>query len=457
MNRNLTLQSPSGPRTDCAPLDAFLGGGFDQVKPLLPALSLFSGAGIGDYGYRSAGFRYCVLADLEPRRLAICRANHPGSVTVAGDLRETWHQVVKAYRRTCGTASPALLTGMPPCEAMSWANSWTGADSRREFSSDPRNSLALVLTRAAQRLRPRVIVLENVIGIFTTRVRDPELEKADTIAQLVVDRLPDYECWPATIQFANYGIPQRRQRALLTFIRRSEPAARALLHDGGSPYPPETHDRLGRFGKQSWVSARKFLGPPRFAVLDSSSAVASRDPNDPLHYVPVYDAQRYELIQRIPPHSGGSAYETDTCPSCDARNQPRDEGKCWACARPLWTRPIVVGPRGGTRLIVGGKTAYRRMPSDLPVATVTTANGHIGSDSKIHPWENRLLSIRECEQAQTIPRTFRWPTPGPRGNAALLRGAIGDAIPPWFTFLHGRVIRNLLFPGKREWYRRDNT
>jgi len=430
-------------------LDEFVSGHSSRVHPSLPAVSLFSGAGIGDYGYKLAGFRFGVFADLEPRRLKICQANHRRSLVVAGDLRETWPEVVRAYRKKWGSAPPALLTGMPPCEAMSWANSWTGKGSRTEVSSDPRNSLALVLARVAQKLKPRVIVLENVIGIFTTRVRDPTLDKTDFVAQLVLDRLPDYECWPAIMQFADYGVPQRRQRALLTLIRRSDPAARHLLRSGDSPYPEETHDRLGRFGRRPWVHAREFLGPPRYPKLDSGSSQSALDPDDPLHNVPVYDAQRYELIRQIPPYSGKSAYETDICPSCFAPNQPRDSARCWKCARPLWTRPIVVGPKGGVRLVVGGETAYSRMSSDLPVATITTASGHIGSDTKIHPWENRLLSIRECGDAQTIPHSFQWPTPGPRGNAWLLRGAIGDAIPPWFTYLHGKRLHGLLLSSAR--------
>ena len=436
-------------RESSGSVGAFVAGKLPAQSPNLSALSVFSGAGIGDYGYRLAGFRFHSMADLDPRRLIIAKSNHPRAVLISGDLRKTWSLVVKLYRKTGRGSPPALLTGMPPCEAMSWAHSWTGTGSRNKFSHDPRNLLPFLLTRIANELKPRVVVFENVVGVFRTRVRDSELGKTDTVAQLVVDRLQAYECWPAVIQFADYGVPQRRQRALLTFLRRSDPAARVLLESGESPYPNETHDRFGRDGLTPWVIAKDFLGPPRFRRLDSRSAASARDPKDPLHSIPVYDGQRYDLVRSIPPHSGRSAYETDTCPACGVGSQPRDEARCWSCLSPLWTRPIVVGPRGGARLIVGSETAYSRMPSHLPVATVTTASGHLGSDAKIHPWENRLLSVRECAASQTIPRTFEWPSPTPRVNTRLLREVVGDAIPPWFTFLHGRVLRKLLLPGNR--------
>jgi DNA (cytosine-5)-methyltransferase 1 len=425
-------------------LEAFMNGELSIPRPRLPSLSLFSGAGIGDYGYKLAGFRFRVFADLERKRLDVCQANNRGSVCVSGDLTETWPEVVRKYRSLARGCKPALMTGMPPCEAMSWANSWVRARPRGKFSTDPRNELAIVVTRVAHELKPRVLVMENVIGILSTRIRDEELGKTDTVAQIVVDRLPDYECWPAIVQFADYGVPQRRLRTLLTFIRRGDLAARSLLRYGALPYPAETHDRYGRLGRLPWIAARDFLGEPRFPSLDSRSPETARDPADPLHFVPVYNAQRYALIERIPPHTGKSAYDTDICPACGAGRQSRTEARCWSCSSPLWTRPIVLKGGDEPRLIIGSNTAYSRMPADLPVATVTTANGHIGSDAKIHPWENRLLSPRECSDAQTIPWTFRWPFKDSRGNGVLLRSAIGDAIPPWFTYLHGRVLAVLL-------------
>src|SRR5258706_15924771 len=59
------------------------------------AVSLFSNCGAGDVGYRKAGFRFDVMAELDPRRLGVCLLNHPGATGVSGDLRKTWRKVVK--------------------------------------------------------------------------------------------------------------------------------------------------------------------------------------------------------------------------------------------------------------------------------------------------------------------------------------------------------------------------
>jgi DNA (cytosine-5)-methyltransferase 1 len=431
-------------RLDGPLFDRFIHGDVRPRGRSLPSVSLFSGAGVGDFGYKLAGFSFKVFAELARDRLAVCRLNHGVARYVQGDLRVTWPNVVNAFRGYSGNTPPALLSGMPPCQAMSCANAWVRPKSRGAFSTDPRNSLSLVLTQVAAALKPRIIVFENVPGVFNTRVRDPELDKTDTIAQIVIDRLPDYECWPAMIQFADYGVPQRRLRALFTFIRRGDPAISTLLEPDSLPYPEPSHSRTGIDGEPKWITAKEFLGPPRFRPLDAASKDAARDPDDPLHFVPVYDANRYEMVRLIPPNSGRSAFDTDVCPRCNAAPQPPKAVRCVACREPLHSRPIAYGPRGRIRLIVGSDSTYKRMPPHLPVTTVTTANGHLGSDSKIHPWENRLLSPRECAGAQTIPRSFRWASEGERPTATLLRKSIGESIPPWFTYQHGLVLRSLI-------------
>jgi len=81
------------------------------------------------------------------------------------------------------------------------------------------------------------------------------------------------------------------------------------------------------------------------------------------------------------------------------------------------------------------------MYPDRPGATVTTASGKIGSDFTLHPWENRVLSPLECSLLQTFPDDFRWE--GKIGVDAI-REMIGEAVPPLFTELHGKVLAAFL-------------
>ena len=426
--------------------DRFLEGKVVSPQAKRPALSTFSSAGIGDYGYRLAGFTFKVHAELVPERLAVCKRNHPRSRLVEGDLRKTWRQVVADYRSINGQAIPSLLTGMSPCQGMSSSTHHVREGLSGLPSEDPRNTLPFELANIARELCPWSIVVENVPGIVTTRVKDPDSDETGTVASLLAKKLAAYVCFPATVQFADYGIPQRRQRTLLTFLRKDLPSVSSLQKAEKVPYPSKTHDRFGRFGRLPWVSAERFLGPPRFRPLTSYSEKRARDPVDSLHYVPFYERKRFTLVRSIPRWSGRSAYQSDRCPLCGAREIPSELAVCPRCEAPLFCRPIVDTP-DGPRLIKGHPTSYKRLSPDLPVGTITTASGHLGSDVKIHPWENRLLSPRECATVQTIPRTFEFGPPKRKTHTWLLRQTIGEAIPPWFTFLHGIVLRNLLGAG----------
>lgn len=424
----------------------FLSGKVEPPQLRLPAVGCFSSAGVGDFGFRLAGFTFKNHAEKAANRLALCRLNHPRSVPIEGDLRRTWPDLVDSYREQMGSTRPALLTGMSPCQGLSTASSHERIGSSGEISKDPRNLLGFILVDVARELRPRAIVMENVPAIVTTRVKDEGSHQVGTIASLLAEQLTGYHCFPITIQFADFGVPQRRQRTLLTFIRRGEPCLKRLEMRGRLPYPRKTHDKSGRLGRLPWITSEDFLGPPRFASLSSYSEGSAKDPSDPLHHVPVYARLRFGLVKGIPPYTGRSAYQNRRCPSCGDSGTPRGDAVCASCQAPLTNRPIVLTPRGA-RPIIGHATSYKRMPAWLPVGTITTASGHLGSDAKIHPWENRLLSPRECAAAQTIPSSFRLGESGVAPGDMFLRGVIGEAIPPWFTYLHGLALRNLLGHG----------
>jgi DNA (cytosine-5)-methyltransferase 1 len=112
----------------------------------------------------------------------------------------------------------------------------------------------------------------------------------------------------------------------------------------------------------------------------------------------------------------------------------------------LWgplARPVTLHEEDrGWRLIKGFRnSSYRRMPPDRPAATITTASGRVGSDYTLHPSENRVLSVLECQHLQTIPAEFDWGDHLEVHGHTSLRAMIGEAVPPQFTELHGRCWR----------------
>src|SRR6266481_3952299 len=153
------------------------------------AVSLFSNCGAGDVGYSKAGFRFDVMAELDPRRLEVCLLNHD-AVGVAGDLRKTWKAVVRNYRSKVGVTRPALLAACPPCQGMSTANSDRGSESDPDAGmKDARNVLVTVIANVARSLQPRIIVVENVPAFLTRQVRHPKTGDPISAARLLIEYL----------------------------------------------------------------------------------------------------------------------------------------------------------------------------------------------------------------------------------------------------------------------------
>lgn len=407
----------------------------------LRAVSLFSNCGAGDLGYRRAGFRFDVMAELDPRRLEVALLNHPGADGIPGDLRDTWPQAVQAWRQARGDERPALLAACPPCQGMSSARSGRGKEADADAGSrDKRNLLVAVIAECARDLKPRAVVVENVPAFLRRQVRHPDSGEPVSAARLLADELADdYETFPLATDLARYGVPQTRKRCFLTLVRRDEPGLQWLRDRGRAPYPKPTH---GPGLDAPLVTAREALAGLR--ELDPRDAVAAQDPDDDLHFVPVWDDRRYRMVELIPPDRGGTAWTTAVCDGCDRRDHHQDAAVCVGCGTPL-PRPTTLGPDGVLRLVKGFRTSsYTRMHADLPAATVTTASGHMGSDRTLHPWQTRVLSPRECAILQTLPEGFKWGRALRAWGHTNVREMIGEAVPPLFTHQHGRAIVRVL-------------
>jgi DNA (cytosine-5)-methyltransferase 1 len=394
----------------------------------LRAVSLFSNCGAGDVGYRNAGFNFDVMAELDPRRLEVCLLNHPGAQGVAGDLRKTWKTVIKKYRARAGKARPALLCACPPCQGMSSARSGKGShDDAAAGSKDERNLLVTVVANVALELKPSLLVVENVPAFFTRKVHHPKDKKPVSAANYLITALAEYYvAFPLVADLCDFGVPQSRNRAFLTFVRKDLPGLKELLRMGRTPFPRATH--APDVGNARPITLSEALESFALPALDAANAkAASASEYAGFHSVPVWDERIYAMVAAIPRATGRSAWDNDVCHLCGPVKVT-----CPLCSAPL-LRPIVKEDDGSYRLVKGFKSSYRRMHSDRPAATVTTASGHIGSDYTIHPTQNRLLSPLECSLLQTFPKDFKWGDALKKVGHTNVREMIGEAVPPGAT------------------------
>lgn len=80
----------------------------------------------------------------------------------------------------------------------------------------------------------------------------------------------------------------------------------------------------------------------------------------------------------------------------------------------------------------GFTSAYKRMSFDRPASALTRNLSYACSDNKLHPEQNRVLSLREAFILHTIDRfQYEWKRRDGRAvSDKTIREIIGESIPP---------------------------
>lgn len=439
----------------------------DQQEAL--GVSLFTGAGIGDLGLQAAGFKFVAMCEAESDRAELAAINFPEAKMFVGDIGEKSLELIGHVKRVCELRDVelSLISCTAPCQGMSKSGRGTLLRNMREGrrpEMDPRNQLILPALDVILATRPRFVVFENV-----SEMRDTLIPHRNGGLVFILDVIrqslpPEYVGEAYNVEFADYGIPQRRQRLITVYTR--DPVAAERFSSGIPAVPPPSHSNDGRIGKKAWVRARDILA--RFPPLDSRARETARDESLPFHRVPVLDAKKYEWIRHTPP--GKSAFDNQCAnPDCGfdgnpihgARRNERGVNQsikttpvfCRRCGQ-LLPRPYSVGKDGKLRIMSGYTSAYKRMDPDLPVPTLTRNMSFPCSDNKIHPFQNRVLSLAEVFAVHSLDSyEYRWgPTTSTGGRVrdvaadSLIRLVVGESIPPAFMELLGRHLLALSSP-----------
>ena len=213
------------------------------VKPRV--VSLFSGAGGLDLGFKEAGFRLVWANDFDADAVATYRDNI-GTECVLGDIS----QIASNEIPDC-----EVMIGGFPCQGFSVANT------RRDVL-DSRNKLYLEYIRILSEKKPLMFVAENVKGILT-------LGKGAVIRAIINDFTEaGYTVVYKLLNAADYGVPQLRQRIIIVGIRND-------LNLNFS-FPEPTHSKGGEFGLLPWVSVAEALKD----IPDPDGNQANKVPNN---------------------------------------------------------------------------------------------------------------------------------------------------------------------------------
>ena len=126
-------------------------------------LSVFSGGGGIDCGFKKAGFNICFSTDFWKPACETLENNKVGKLVVCDDIRKI-NYAEELSKIGLAVTDIDVLVGGPPCPAYSKSRFYR-TDMARAL--DDKNSFTLhEYFRALEEIRPKVFLFENVFGFI---------------------------------------------------------------------------------------------------------------------------------------------------------------------------------------------------------------------------------------------------------------------------------------------------
>lgn len=185
----------------------------DRPAARLPRIvSLFSGAGGLDLGFRQAGFSIAVAVDSSSAAIRTHKRNFSKTFGIVADLsRLKPSALIKRIGNRLQVGERIAVIGGPPCQGFSRAN--TGAK-----SDDPRNSLPQVYLRVIRGLQRHFVVdfvlFENVLGM-----KDKKHAKTFAALKTGLENL-SFTVNESQLCSLDFGTPQIRNRVVVIGLRQ---------------------------------------------------------------------------------------------------------------------------------------------------------------------------------------------------------------------------------------------
>lgn len=196
----------------------------------MKVVSLFSGAGGLDLGFKMAGNDIIWANDIYADAVATYEKNL-GNHIILGDISSI---------STDNIPDCDIVIGGFPCQGFSVANT-------KRHAADERNALYKQLIRVINAKRPKFFLAENVKGIKT-------LERGK-VFQMILDDFSSmgYKVVSDTLNAADYGVPQKRLRVIIVGVRNDI--------DFEYSFPSPTNSECGEKGLPPWVSVAEAMEP----------------------------------------------------------------------------------------------------------------------------------------------------------------------------------------------------
>lgn len=306
-------------------------------------IDLFCGIGGFSYGFEMTNsFKTMLGVDFWDVALITFKKNHPSTEVKQGDIRELDENFFKKYI----DKTDVVIAG-PPCQGFSMAG-------RRDVL-DERNNLFKEVIRIVGVVKPKVVVIENVLGLLSMTTPSGE-----NVKDVIVYELKElgYHVDVNVLTASEYGVPQNRKRvifiaSLIDNVKFPQPQ-----YGIGNKPVVTVGDALGNIPNEG----NEYLEPKN----EYQRLMAGR--KDILNHEPIKHA-----------------------PLIVKRMQSVPQGGNWQDI------PMELGQGGGKH-----SNNYRRLKVDEPSITIK----HVSKSMIIHPSYDRTPTVREVARIQSFNDDF---------------------------------------------------
>jgi DNA (cytosine-5)-methyltransferase 1 len=377
-------------------------------------LDLFCGTGGFSYGFEAAGLGFETRLGIDLLSVAIktFAMNHKRALAMPGDIRAVNHCDV-SDRIAIRPGELDVIIGGPPCQGFSSIR-----PNRSYGRVDRRNDLFEEFASFVRYFRPKVFVIENVVGLAT-------FQGGETVQRMEeCFHLLGYSSEWRILNAAHFGVPQKRERFIM------------IGCDAGvRPIFPEPTHRSN--SPTIGLRDRSRMQIPQFALFDHTDSVE-----------PAVTA--LEAISDLPPlRSGEEATLYVERPRNHYQSSRRgDEQVLTLHSSTCHTEKMLEiikysGPNIShipKHLITSGfSSSYSRLGKDEPSTTLTVNFVHPASNRCIHPTQDRALTPREGARIQSFDDSFRF-----AGTRSQVVRQIGNAVPPVLGKAIARAVYSMI-------------
>lgn len=362
---------------------------------MIDTISLFSGGGGLDLGFKRAGFNLVYAIDIDKTAVDSYKKNVDSNIVLDDLLTIDITKLPKAK----------VIIGGPPCQSFSLVG-------KRDVH-DNRSDLVWRYLEIIDYVQPEYFVFENVIGLKSAKT--PKGSK-------VIDDLSEafekigYTINIETLNAADYGVPQRRKRIIIVGSKSGEKFL----------FPETSHNKDGVDEKQRWVSAEEAIGDLGPASQSGDSFYSKKvqceyqklmrqkgERTFNQHYYPQMSDLDKQIISFVKP--GGNYMDVPDFVPSNRIKKFKETG--------------------------GRTTCYGRLLPSMPAYTINTHFNRPNVGCNIHYKEDRLITVREALRFQSFPDSYRIVSKTKRGFHAV----VGNAVPPLLAYVIAEQLKSYIF------------